>query len=175
MTLATARPDVLGAIQHITDWFNSPGLADAWTRPQGEKWTIEQEVAHLLRSTYGLVQLYGEPARVNWRPTDRPSRSYDEIVAQYNAGLEQLPPTTNAAIRETQPKSLVEQNTAWHQTLAAVEALLPTLSDMDLTGNTVWKHPILGPVTGLEMLFFTTHHTYHHLASLKRKQGNDER
>lgn len=162
-------------LRHVSDWLSNPNLAAAWVRPQGEKWTIEQEFAHLLRSTYGIVQLFGEPGRAVWRPTDRPSRPYDEVVGQYKAALPMLPPNTNAAVATAEPKPLATQTTAWQQTLAAIETILPALTDADLTGNTVWKHPLIGPLTGLEMLYFSTYHTERHLESLSKKVMSDKR
>lgn len=168
MTIQSVRPDLLTALGAVTTWLNSTSLPTAWTYPQGEKWTIEQEFDHVLYSTYGIVLLFSDPGRANWRPADRPSRTYDEIVTQYDAAVRQLPPSPVVA-REA--KSLTKQNTAWHQTLAAIDPLLPTLTSANLTDNTVWKHPVLGPVTGLEMLYFSVHHTYHHLATMKKKQA----
>jgi hypothetical protein len=169
MTLETARPDLMTALDNVSNWLTTNGLTDVWTRSQGDKWTVEQEFAHLLRSTYGISQLYGEPARANWRPTDSPSRTYDAIVAEYREKLKFIPPNINANIAAAEPKPLAAQATAWQQTLAGIAATLPTLSEADLQQNTVWKHPLIGPVTGLEMLYFTTYHTTHHLASLQRK------
>lgn len=44
------------------------------------------------------------------------------------------------------------------------------LADTDLDAYTVWKHPLLGPLTVREMIYFTIHHTDHHSASLQQKQ-----
>jgi hypothetical protein len=169
MTLETAHPDLMNALHRVSNWLTTTDLTEAWLRPQGEKWTIEQEFSHLLRSTYGIVQLYGPPARANWRATDRTSRTYEAIVAEYKDKLQFVPPNINAAVAAAEPKPLAAQTAAWQQTLMAIEGILPTLSEADLQQNTVWKHPLLGAVTGLEMLYFSTYHTEHHLKSLMRK------
>ncbi|MBO0938509.1 DinB family protein [Fibrella sp. HMF5335] len=169
MTTTDPKTSLLGQLHLITDWLNDITLEATWTAPQGEKWTIEQEFAHLLKSTYGIVQLFGEPARAGWRPTDRPSRSYDQVVTEYKAALPLLPPGTNP-VPPGDPKLLTQQRAAWQQTVADVEATLQGVTPDELTGNTVWKHPLIGPLTGLEMIFFSDYHTGHHLASLQRKQ-----
>ncbi|MBO0933702.1 DinB family protein [Fibrella aquatilis] len=167
--MSDPRTALLHQLNLATEWLNDLTLESSWTAPQGEKWTIEQEFAHLLRSTYGIVQLYSEPARANWRTTDRPSRTYDEVVAQYKAALPLLPAGANP-VPPGDPKLLTQQRAAWQQTVAAVAATLAGVSDEELTTNTVWKHPLIGPVTGLEMLLFSDYHTTHHLASMQKKQ-----
>jgi uncharacterized damage-inducible protein DinB len=171
MTPETARHDLMTTLEAVSTWLTTPNVPEVWNRPQGEKWTLEQEFAHLLRSTYGIIQLYGEPARANWRLTDSSSRTYDEIVAEYREKLKFIPPNINANVAAAEPKLLAAQAAAWQQTLAGIAATLPTLSEADLRQNTVWKHPLIGPVTGIEMLYFSTYHTTHHLQSLERKSA----
>ena len=168
--MSDPRSALLGQLSMITDWLNDLTLEASWTAPQGEKWTIEQEFSHLLYATYGIVRLYGEPARANWRTANRPSRTYDEVVAQYKAALPMLPAGANPT-PSGDPTRLTQQRAAWQQTVAAVEATLAGVSDDELVGNTVWKHPLIGPVTGLEMLYFSDYHTSHHLTSMQKKQG----
>ena len=171
MTTPEPKSALVGQLQLITDWLNDITLEAAWTAPQGEKWTIEQELAHLLKATYGIVRLFGEPARANWREADRPSRTYDEVVTQYKVALPLLPPGANP-VPPGDPLLLTQQRAAWQQTVADVETTLTGVSADELMGNTVWKHPLLGPVTGLEMIYFSDYHTRHHLASLQRKQSS---
>lgn len=169
--MATTDPktNLLHQLDLVNDWLNDITLETVWTAPQGEKWTIEQEFNHLLKSTYGIVRLYGEPARANWRSADQPSRTYDEVIAQYKAALPLIPAGFNP-VPPGDTKLLTQQRAAWQQTVADVAATLAGVSADELTGNTVWKHPLLGPVTGLEMLYFSDYHTGHHLAIMQRKQ-----
>lgn len=170
MTTTEPKSALVGQLQLITDWLNNITLEAAWMAPQGEKWTIEQEFGHLLKSTYGIVRLFGEPARANWRRADRPSRTYDEVVAQYKIALPMLPPGANP-VPPGDPALLTQQRAAWQQTTADVETTLAGVSADELMGNTVWKHPLIGPMTGLEMIYFSDYHTGHHLASFLHKQG----
>ena len=171
MTTTEPKSALIGQLHLITNWLNDGSLEAAWMAPQGEKWTIEQEFGHLLKSTYGIVRLFGEPARANWRPADRASRTYDEVVAQYKIALPLLPPGANP-VHPGDPTLLTRQRAAWQQTVADVETTLTGVSADELMGNTVWKHPLLGPVTGLEMVYFSDYHTIHHLTSFQQKQDS---
>ena len=120
--------------------------------PNG-KWSAGQNLEHLIRAIQPLQQAYGLPKfvlHILFGKTNRPSRSYGEIVAKYKSKL------TAGLIKkyEHQKKKLI----------AKIEK--QTEENLD---KYILPHPLLGKVTLREMLFFTIHHNEHHLESLKNR------
>jgi len=146
---------------------------DDWQRPQGEKWTIADEFEHLRLSTQATAFVLSSAGRLRWHDHPGGSRSFDTIVAQYDAGLAANPGLTNAGTRPATnaPLSLTDQRTNWTQLVPMLLQVLDALPESDLDAYTVWKHPLLGPLTVREMIYFTTHHTTHHQLTMAGKQA----
>ena len=161
------------AAQSIADLLTTVS-SENWQRTQGGKWTIAEEFEHLRLSTQATAFILSPAGRARWHAHMGESRSFDTIVAQYQAGLAANPGISNAATRpatDSQNLSLSEQRTNWAKLMPILSAALTTLSESDLDAYTVWKHPLLGPVTVREMVYFTTCHTEHHQRSMARKQA----
>jgi hypothetical protein len=143
---------------------------DDWARPQGQKWSIAEETAHLLNATQGTAFLFSPAGRATWRPTDRASLTYEEICENYRQALATRNPAIPASANTDQPRP-DQQAQTWQ---AATQLLLNTLHNGGLSADlgrfTVWKHPLLGPLTAREMLYFTNYHTERHIVTLRAKQ-----
>lgn len=173
MNLTEQKTALTNALQAITDLLATFSTDDLH-RPQGTKWTIAQEMDHLRKSTQGTAFLLSPASRPKWYPYTGESRSYETVVAQYQSALLANAAVNNAATRPTDEVAglTAEQQTeAWQTAVQQLSASAGQLTEADLDAFTVWKHPLLGPLTVREMIYFTTHHTEHHHASLIRKQS----
>ncbi|RIV17796.1 DinB family protein [Fibrisoma montanum] len=166
----TALTDALQAITALLDTLSTDDLH----RSQGTRWTIAQEMEHLRKSTQGTAFLLSPASRPKWYPYTGESRTYETVVAQYQSALAASAPVNNAATRPTDEIASLtadQQKDAWNTVVQQLLASVGQLTEADLDTFTVWKHPLLGPLTVREMIYFTTHHTEHHHASLVRKHS----
>ncbi|WP_266367612.1 DinB family protein [Tellurirhabdus rosea] len=148
--------------------------ADDWTREQNGKWTLAQETAHILKANQQTALLLSPAGRALWRSNTRPSLASEAIRDAYKTALAANPGVVNTATAPAEDavqKTPAEQLAAWKETGEALSHHVAALSEEDLDGFTVWKHPLLGPLTAREMIYFTGHHTQHHAVSMLRKLG----
>lgn len=142
-----------------------------------EKWSPAQQVKHLIISADKTRLAFSLPKFiVRWyagKP-NRPSRSYDELVAKYKLKLEQGGKASKAFV----PKP-IPANYGKDKMLDQFNASMNKLSNAI---NKKWKdpqldqylapHPLLGKITSRELGYFTIHHTYHHLESIQKMTTN---
>lgn len=139
--------------------------------PNG-KWSAGQNLEHLIRAIQPLQQAYGLPKfvlHILFGKTNRPSRSYGEIVAKYKSKLTAggrasgpfIPPLIIFERKDGLIKKYEHQK---KKLIAKIEK--QTEENLD---KYILPHPLLGKVTLREMLFFTIHHNEHHLESLKNR------
>ena len=170
MTHTNTQSELAASLQAISDLL--PTLSETeWHRPHNGKWSLAQEMEHLWISTQGTTFLFKKTGRTTWRPTDQPSRSYEVIVEQYQSALAARNGFTNQnPAVESDILERSAQVAGWPVATTNLLNAVAGIPESDLSGFTVWKHPLLGPLTGREMLLFTIHHTRHHHESLARKQ-----
>lgn len=170
MMYSSTQAALATSLQAITDLLPTLSETD-WHRSYNGKWSLAREMEHLGTSTLGTTFLFKKTGRTTWRPTDQPSRSYETIVEQYQSALVARNGFTNQNLTvDGDVPDLSAQITGWPVAATNLLNAVAGVSESDLSGFTVWKHPLLGPITGWEMLFFTTHHTRHHYHSLAGKQ-----
>jgi hypothetical protein len=173
MTSTELTPSLTNGLQDMAAFLSTISPAD-WQRPQGGKWTIAQELAHILIANTSTARLLSPVGRAVWRVGGHESRSYDTIRDQYLAALANFPGANNP---NTNPTADIEQLTPeqqlanWQQMATQLLSSLGALAEADLDGYTVWKHPLIGPFTVREMIYFTDYHTQHHLTSLRKKSA----
>ncbi len=129
------------------------------------KWTAGQHAAHLIRSIKPLNQglmLPGFLLGLFLGKANRPSKTYEQLVAKYKQKLSEggsasaafIPQTVTAAHKERLLKELhVRSEKVCRKVNRLSEAQLDTLTA---------PHPLLGKVTLREMLYFTAYHVLHH-------------
>jgi hypothetical protein len=138
----------------------------------GGKWSAGQNLDHLIRSIRPLQLAYGLPKfmlRVLFGKSNRPSRSYDELVTKYKnklaaggrAGGAFIPPVILFDKKETLLKKYDEQK---HKLITKIEK--QSEADLDYY---ILPHPLLGKLTLREMLYFTIYHNEHHWKQLKER------
>jgi hypothetical protein len=130
-----------------------------------EKWSPGQHADHILRSVSAVRILFALPkwmGKLTFKKANRPSRSYENLVARYHERLglggkasgRFVPKTVAPAGKAALAKSIE----------VAVGNLCRSLkkySEEDLD-KLVLPHPLLGRVTLREMLYFTIYHVEHH-------------
>lgn len=139
-----------------------------------EKWSVAQNVNHLFTSAKMTKLAFRLPRfliRMYTGTPNRPSRSFDELVARYHSKLEQggrasgqfvappVPPTEN------KQKILRHFNTKMESLIRVLEK---KWEDPQLD-KYLAPHPLLGKITFRELGFFTIYHTLHHLQTIKER------
>jgi hypothetical protein len=135
-----------------------------------QKWTAGQQMHHIYRCTAVLPLAFRLPkfltGLVMGRAT-RPSRDYDELVQQYLIKLEKGA-TVNAIFRPAKvPYSYrIDLADKLVNEISSINNAIDMISEEDLDQLRL-PHPILGPLSYREMLYFTMYHVDHHYALAK--------
>jgi hypothetical protein len=143
-------------------------------QPAADKWSPAQQVKHLITSTHLTHLVFRLPKfiiRYMAGKPNRPSKTYEELVAKYISKL-QLGGTAPARF---QPKT-IEASYGKEKLLKEFSLKMEKLSE--IINSSKWsgsaadqylaKHPLLGRITLRELGYFTIYHTGHHLKSIKQ-------
>ena len=138
-----------------------------------DKWSIAQNVDHLIRSMKQTKFAYSLPKfviRLYVGKPNRASRSYEELVARYKMklanggkalGVFVPPPVTNIS-----KDQLIEK---WSKITASYTNTLSKKWDDENLDRYIAPHPLLGKITLRELCYFTIYHTEHHLNIIKQR------
>jgi hypothetical protein len=169
------KPQIISALNENVDTFNNfiaPLNKEEFEASPGGKWSAGQNLDHLIRSIKPLQLAYGLPKfalRILFGKTNRPSKSYDELVAKYKVKLaagylasgQFIPPFISFEKKDDLIKKYAEQK---QKLISKIEK--QNEKDLDVY---ILPHPLLGKVTLREMLYFTIYHNEHHLESLRNR------
>ncbi len=129
------------------------------------KWTAGQQTEHIIKSVVPVANALAMPLTMlaeMFGQANRPSKSYDELVAKYLSKLAEGGVAPSTFVPENQVFADREKLT---QKLSSVVANLcekvAGFSESDLDSY-VLPHPLLGKLTLREMLYFTSYHVLHH-------------
>ncbi len=137
----------------------------------GEKWSAAQQVEHIYKSIRPLsigLQLPKIIVRLLWGKTNRPSKSYTQLVAKYD---EKLALGGKASSPFVPKKVMAKDIKKWQIKIGkSIKRLIKNVekyseNDFDFY---ILPHPLLGKITIREMMYFTQYHVLHHLAIIKR-------
>lgn len=156
----------------LTGFCGSLSEVDFFYQPDG-KWSPAQQIRHLTTATRHSLLAFTLPKflvrTVGGKP-NRPSRTYDELVAKYKLKLEQ----GGKASKRYIPKP-VSADIGKYTLLNAFHA---SMKKMSTALNKKWKehqpdlytvpHPLLGKITIRELGYFNIYHTLHHLESIRK-------
>lgn len=157
------------AFQALAAKISSYSPEEFTSAPEG-KWTPGQHLEHLLRTTTPVNLALKVPKfylRFQFGKPTRKSRKFHELVQRYEERLADggqaperfSPPTVKPERQAKLVKSFLREGKKLNKRLLKwPEAKLDAY---------ILPHPLLGKVTVREMLFFTLHHTRHHLKSLE--------
>jgi hypothetical protein len=147
--------------------------ADFFRQP-ATKWSIAQNVTHLITSATMTRLAYRLPkfiVRIYTGKPNRPSRSYDELVVKYKLKLEQGGRASGRFVARPVPASQGKEkimdgfNRAMDKLVATMEK---NWKDPQLD-QYLAPHPLLGKITLRELGYFTIYHTLHHLQIIKER------
>lgn len=167
--IITATRDAFHQLAKLGNGFNE----SAFFKKTGARWSAAENFKHLILSTNTSTLAYKLPRfivqLIGGNP-NRPSRSYDEVLAKYNGKLEaggkasaRYVPKDNE-IKNGKDAILKKWNSSGEGFLSAL-AKNRTEADLD---NYLVRHPLLGPITLRELCYFTIFHTLHHVDTLKK-------
>lgn len=147
----------IGTISRVSD-------AD-FTKSVNQKWTAGQQLDHIIKSVAPVNQAFALPAfvlKLLFGKTNRPSRTYDQLVEKYQAKLAAagkapgrfVPGSVNATQRAAFVRKL-------EKLVGSLSARTEGFSEEQLD-LLILPHPLLGKLTLREMIYFTIYHAGHH-------------
>ena len=143
-------------------------------RQPKEKWSVAQNVTHLITSANITKLAYRLPkfiVKLYGGKPNRPSRSYDELVAKYTYKLEQGGRASGRFVAKEVLANEGRENII-NTFNNAMKSLISTIekkwSNQQLD-KYLAPHPLLGKLTLRELCYFTIYHTEHHLNIVKER------
>lgn len=136
-----------------------------------EKWSSAEQLQHLILAVKPLILAYSLPGfalQIMFGKSNRPSRSYEELLAKYYSKLAEggkasapyIPKPLRTGSNKTK---LIENFIAMHKKLLKKIARWKE----EKLDTYILPHPLLGKITLREMLFFTDFHIRHHEKTIK--------
>ncbi len=164
------QTELMAAYERFTAYVHSLNT-EQLERSRKGKWSSVQHIHHIHRSVRPVALALLVPKWfLRWRigKPNRPSRTYDELVARYKEKLAAggaapaafVPPQLDAAIAVPLSRKV-------HQEVERLRHRLERWSEAELD-STLLPHPLLGKVTVREMVYFTIYHVRHHQALVER-------
>jgi hypothetical protein len=138
-------------------------------RAESGKWSVAENLEHLFLSAKPLVGLFGTPQIMaeKWPQANRPSQSYDELVALYLSKVGSMAnapnPTAPQNTEPTKSEQVVKYVFIHERFIERAEALHPEILDTYQV-----PHPLLGLLTIREFLYFTLYHNRHHKKAINK-------
>lgn len=167
------KPQIISALNEKVDEFNNYIVSlskEKFESSPNNKWSAGQNLDHLIRAIKPLQLAYSLPKfalNILFGKTNRPSRTYNELVAKYKTKLagggKASKPFVPPAIKFEKKDELIKKYNEHKQKLISK---IEKQSEADLD-KFILPHPLLGKVTLREMLYFTIHHNEHHFELLK--------
>lgn len=171
LSISEISKQITNAAAALGDFCKTMPDEQFFFQPEG-KWSAAQQVKHLITATntsrLALILPRWLVRFVGGKP-NRPSRSYDELVAKYKLKLAQ---GGKASVRyipkpvhpSTGKEKLLERFSRSMDRFA--KSLEQNLKE-PLPDLYIVPHPLLGKITLRELCYFTIHHTRHHLDSIR--------
>lgn len=131
----------------------------------GEKWSAGQQIDHLCRSVAPLNKGLSAPEfalKAMFGKSDRPSQSYDDLVARYQAELASGGTASGQFLPETIPFDRKDELVSTLKDLVAKLCSRIEKWDESKFDILVLPHPLIGKLTFREMFYFTIYHAEHH-------------
>jgi hypothetical protein len=161
------------AFNHLTQACAGVNERLFFDRP-GHKWSIAENVQHLIISTNTTTLAYSLPkflVKIIGGTPNRPSRSFDELSAKYHKKLEEGGQASGRYIPKPIEVKYGRQKLManWEKAAAKfLDALERNRTEQDLDKYLV-AHPLLGRITLRELGYFTIFHTAHHLETIDKR------
>ncbi|MDX2001137.1 MAG: DinB family protein [Chitinophagales bacterium] len=167
------KSSIIGELQtahrEFVDYVNGMSEMDFTAAPEN-KWTAGQQLEHIYLSVKPVAMALSLPKlapRLLFGKANRTSRSYDEVVAKYQAKLNAGGKAPSSFVPK--PVGLERKSAIAQQVDAQVAKLIKGINSYSekQLDQLLLPHPLLGKMTIREMLMFTLYHVRHHHESLK--------
>ena len=142
-------------------------------QPNG-KWSIAQNIDHINKSNWLTTVGYKTPhvlLKIIFGKPTVSSRPTEDIIHTYQSKLKSG--AKSPKLLEAGKSKPVDKNallTHFDNQIASLKKSIATWSETDLEAYLL-PHPILGKLTGKEMLSFTVYHMFHHMNTIQRILG----
>ncbi len=141
-------------------------------QPNPEKWSIGQNIQHLIKSSKPLVSLFGNPESMNqWAKSNRISQSYDGVKELYANALKSPSPLLLGYRHLDTEGSKTEMIDVYKSVSTKLLERAALVSEADLYSYQI-PHPLIGLITAGEFLHFTAYHTRHHHNIIEKIMSN---
>ncbi|MDW3193252.1 MAG: DinB family protein [Cytophagales bacterium] len=154
--------------QVFTTYIDELSEAEYLATPN-DKWSAGQQIEHIYISVHPVAKLVANKGvmKEKFGTLDRPSRSYDRLVADYlevldggaKAGPRFTPDVTPFSAKTTLITGITND-------MKSINSELDQYTEEELE-QLVIPHPVMGPFTLREMLMFTIYHVQHHDQKIK--------
>ena len=139
-----------------------------------DKWSIAQNVQHLITSVKTTTAAYALPkiiVRLVSGTPNRPSLHYEQLVKKYQTILSNGGKASGRYIPKAIKKSTTKQNllNTCRKTFAVYLQAVKTNWVNEQLDRYAAPHPLLGKITLKELCYFTCYHTEHHLNIIKSR------
>jgi hypothetical protein len=176
MPVHLSKEEIITELQKVGNEFSSfcQTISDqSFFRQPAEKWSIAQNVTHLITSANMTKLAYRLPkfiVRLYTGKPNRPGRNYDELVAKYKLKLEKGGRASGRfvakPVSEKQGKEIILRS--FDRSMQRLGAAINRSDDPQLD-QYLAPHPLLGKLTLRELGYFTIYHTIHHLDIIKER------
>ncbi|MBL7851168.1 MAG: DinB family protein [Cyclobacteriaceae bacterium] len=132
------------------------------------KWSPAQQAEHLVKSVRPVTLAFTLPKfllPLIFGRSNRPSRTFDELVARYQAKLTAGGRASNPFIPGI-PRNLDRVYRRLGRTVDQLRRRIDRFTESELD-TLILPHPLLGKLTLREMLYFTAYHAKHHQHSIE--------
>ena len=145
-------------------------------RKEESKWSVAENVQHLIISTNTTTLAYTLPAfivRLVGGKSNRESKTYEALVEKYTLKLAEGGRASGRFVPKPMEikygKERLMQN--WQQaTSKFINAIKNKTTESKLDDYLV-RHPLLGRITLRELCYFTIFHTNHHFTTINNSRG----
>lgn len=143
-------------------------------RQPADKWSVAQNVTHLITSANMTRLAYRLPkfmVRFYTGKPNRPSQSYDELVAKYKMKLQQGGRASGRFVAKPVSANEGKENilNSYNRSMTILVDSISKKWRDDKLDKYLAPHPLLGKLTLRELGFFTIYHTDHHLNIIKER------
>lgn len=131
---------------------------------RNDKWSPARQLDHLVRSVAPVRMAFYLPAfilKILFGTANRPSRTYDELVAKYHAKLSAGGKASSRFIPQEKSISVKQASQRLRFLVQSLCEKIGAYTEEDLD-RLILPHPLLGKLTFREMLYFTIYHAQHH-------------
>jgi DinB superfamily len=177
MPVLLTKEEINKQLREISNEFSSFCSAisnEIFFRQPQEKWSVAQNVTHLITSANMTKLAYRLPkfmVRLYAGKPNRPSRSYDELVAKYKYKLEQGGRASGRFVAKPVLAKEGKENIlhTFNRAMEKLEHAIQKNWDDEQLDKYLAPHPLLGKLTLRELCYFTIYHTEHHLNIIKER------